>query len=326
MRRRAFIGLIGGAALVPLAARAQQAVLPTIGFLHSGSADQNVNRLASFHKGLADTGYTEGWNVAIEYRWADGHADKLPELAADLIRRKVQVIATPGSTPGSVVAKRATSTIPIVFAVGADALAMGLVKSLGHPEANVTGVTSLNADLAAKRLGLVRELAPAAKNFFIVVNPTSGLSEPALKDAQAGATAAGVTVGVLRASTDTEIEAAFAGLPQGTGTIVMFTPDSFFFTRRSAIAALAMSRSIPTMFDDREYVVAGGLAAYGADWSSIMRLAGQYTGRVLKGEKPADLPVQQADKFAMVINTKTANALGIEVPLKLISTADEVIE
>jgi putative ABC transport system substrate-binding protein len=326
MRRRAFIGLIGGAALVPLAARAQQAVLPTIGFLHSGSADQNVNRLASFHKGLADTGYTEGRNVAIEYRWADGHADKLPELAADLIRRKVQVIATPGSTPGSVVAKRATSTIPIVFAVGADALAMGLVKSLGHPEANVTGVTSLNADLAAKRLGLVRELAPAAKNFFIVVNPTSGLSEPALKDAQAGATAAGVTVGVLRASTDTEIEAAFAGLPQGTGTIVMFTPDSFFFTRRSAIAALAMSRSIPTMFDDREYVVAGGLAAYGADWSSIMRLAGQYTGRVLKGEKPADLPVQQADKFAMVINTKTANALGIEVPLKLISTADEVIE
>ena len=325
MRRRDFIGLAGGAALWPLAARAQQA-MPTIGFLHSGSADQNVKRLAGFHKGLAEMGFTEGQNVAIEYRWADGHADKLPALAAELVERKVQVIATPGSTPGSVVAKRATSTIPIVFAVGADAVAMGLVKSLSRPEANATGVTSLNADLAAKRLGLLRELAPAANRFFIMVNPTSILTDATLRDAETGSASAGVKIDALRASTDAEIEAAFASLPQQTGTVVMFGPDSFFYTRRSAIAALALRRLIPTIFDDREYAAAGGLASYGADWGNIMKLAGQYTGRILKGETPAELPVQQADKFEMVINAKTAKALGLEVPLKLVSTADEVIE
>jgi putative ABC transport system substrate-binding protein len=325
MRRRTFIGLIGGVALSPFATQAQPA-MPTIGFLHSGSAEQNTKRLAGFYKGLADTGFIVGQNVAIEYRWANGQADKLPVLAADLVERKVQVIATPGSTPGSVVAKSATSTIPIVFAVGADAIAMKLVKSLSHPEANATGVTSLNADLAAKRLGLVRELAPAASRFFIVVNPTSILTEATLRDAEVGAAAAGVKIDVLRATTDAEIEAAFAGLPQQAGTVVMFGPDSFFYTRRSPIAALAMRRSIATIFDDREYAVAGGLASYGADWINVMALAGQYTGRVLKGEKPADLPVQQADKFEMVINLKTAKALGLEVPLKLISTADELIE
>jgi putative tryptophan/tyrosine transport system substrate-binding protein len=202
---------------------------------------------------------------------------------------------------------------------------MGLVKSLSHPEANVTGVTSLNADLAAKRLGLVRELAPRASHFFIVVNPTSVLSKPTMKDAEIGAEAAGVKVDVLNASTDAEIEALFTKVTQA-GSVLMFGPDSFFYTRRTAIAALAVRQSIPTIFDDREYAAAGGLAAYGADWGNVMRLAGQYTGRVLKGVKPADLPVQQADKFEMVINVKTAKALGLEVPLKLISTADELIE
>ena len=325
MRRRVFIGLAGAAVLWPFAAQAQQG-MPTIGFLHSGSPEQNAVRLSGFYKGLADVGFVQGQNVAIEFRWANGKADKLPELAAELVQRKVQVIATPGSTPATVVAKRATSTIPIVFAVGSDAIAMGLVKSLSRPEANVTGVTSLNADLAAKRLGLLRDLVPTASRYFIMINPTSVLSEPTVKDSQAGAAAAGVKVEVLRASTDLEIEAAFASLPQQAGTVVMFGPDSFFYTRRSAITALAMRRAIPTIFDDREYAAAGGLASYGADWVNITRLAGQYTGRILKGETPANLPVQQADKFEMVFNIKTAKALGVEVPLKLISTADELIE
>jgi putative ABC transport system substrate-binding protein len=325
MRRRVFIGLAGAAVLWPFTAQAQRG-MPTIGFLHSGSPEQNAVRLSGFYKGLADVGFVQGQNVAIEFRWANGKADKLPELAAELVQRKVQVIATPGSTPAAVVAKRATSTIPIVFAVGSDAIAMGLVKSLSRPEANVTGVTSLNADLAAKRLGLLRDLVPKANRYVLMITPTSVLSEPTVKDTQAGAAAAGVKVEVLRASTDAEIEAAFESLPQQAGTVVMFGPDSFFYTRRSAITALAMRRAIPTIFDDREYAAAGGLASYGADWVNITRLAGQYTGRILKGETPANLPVQQADKFELVFNTKTAKALGIEVPLKLISTADELIE
>jgi putative ABC transport system substrate-binding protein len=324
IRRREFLGVLGGAAAWPVASSAQ--AMPAIGFLHSGSADQNERRLAGFRKGLAELGFTEGRNVAIEYRWADGDPARLPGLAADLIQRNVQVITTPGSTPASVVAKRSTSRIPIVFAVGSDAVSLGLVKSLSHPEANVTGVTSLNADLAAKRLGLLRELVPIANSYFVMINQTSQLSDPTVRDMQRGAAAAGVKVDVLRASTDAEIEAAFASLPQQPGVVVLFGPDSFFFTRRSAIAALAMRRSIPTIFDDREYAIAGGLASYGADWSDVMRLAGQYVGRILKGEKAADLPVQQADKFELVINTKTAKALRVDVPPKLLFTADEVIE
>jgi putative ABC transport system substrate-binding protein len=326
VNRRAFITLLGGVtAAWPLAARAQQPAVPMIGFLHSGSPEQNAKRLAAFRKGLNEAGFVEGQNVAIEYRWAAGESDKLPALAADLIRRRVDVIATAGSTPASVVAKAATTTIPIVFAVGADAVALGLVASLNRPGGNVTGITSLNADVAAKRLGVLRELVPQATRYFTLVNPTSQLAEPFIGDLQAGAASLAIHIDVLHASTDGEIEAAFAGLPQPAGTVLIFPPDAFFYIRRGRIAALAARHTVPTIFDGRDYVDAGGLASYGADFLNVMELAGNYTARILKGEKPADLPVVQAAKFELVINLKTAKALGVTVPPTLLAIADEVI-
>jgi putative tryptophan/tyrosine transport system substrate-binding protein len=236
-------------------------------------------------------------------------------LATDLIRRRVDVIATAGSTPASVVAKAATTTIPIVFAVGADAVALGLVASLNRPGGNVTGITSLNADVAAKRLGVLRELVPQATRYFTLVNPTSQLAEPFIKDLQAGAASLAIHIDVLHASTDGEIEAAFAGLPQPAGTVLIFPPPRRVFLH-----------TVPTIFDGRDYVDAGGLASYGADFLNVMELAGNYTARILKGEKPADLPVVQAAKFELVINLKTAKALGVTVPPTLLAIADEVIE
>jgi putative tryptophan/tyrosine transport system substrate-binding protein len=327
MNRREFIALLGGAAAMwPLGAHAQQTAMPVIGFLHSGSPEQNTKRLAAFRKGLNEAGFVEGQNVAIEYRWAAGQSDKLPALAADLIRRRVEVIATAGSTPAAVVAKAATTTIPIVFAVGADAVALGLVASLNRPGGNVTGITSLNADVAAKRLGVLRELVPQATRYFTLVNPTSQLAEPFIKDLQAGAASLAIHIDVLHASTDGEIEAAFAGLPQPAGTVLIFPPDAFFYIRRARISALAERHTVPTIFDGRDYVDAGGLASYGADFLNVMELAGNYTAPILKGEKPADLPVVQAAKFELVINLKTAKALGVTVPPTLLALADEVIE
>jgi putative tryptophan/tyrosine transport system substrate-binding protein len=326
MRRRDFIKVLAGSAVaLPLAAHAQQPAVPVIGFLHSGSPDQNVKRLAAFRKGLNEAGFVEGQNVAIEYRWAAGQNDKLPALVADLIRRQVAVIATAGSTPASVAAKAATTTIPIVFAVGADAVALGLVASLNRPGGNVTGITSLNADIAAKRLGVLRELVPQATRYFTLVNPTSQLAEPFIKDLQAGAASLGTHIDILHASTDGEIEAAFADLPLA-GTVLVFPPDAFFYIRRARIAALAARHAVPTMFDGRDYVDAGGLASYGADFVNVMELAGNYTARILKGEKAADLPVVQAARFELVINLKTAKALGVTVPPTLLAIADEVIE
>jgi putative ABC transport system substrate-binding protein len=326
IERRKFLATLGGAAAWPVAVRAQQPAVPVIGFLHSGSPEQNAKRLAAFRKGLNEAGFVEGQNVAIEYRWAAGESDKLPALATDLIRRRVDVIATAGSTPASVVAKAATTTIPIVFAVGADAVALGLVASLNRPGGNVTGITSLNADVAAKRLGVLRELVPQATRYFTLVNPTSQLAEPFIKDLQAGAASLAIHIDVLHASTDGEIEAAFAGLPQPAGTVLIFPPDAFFYIRRERIAALAARHTVPTIFDGRDYVDAGGLASYGADFLNVMELAGNYTARILKGEKPADLPVVQAAKFELVINLKTAKALGVTVPPTLLAIADEVIE
>jgi putative tryptophan/tyrosine transport system substrate-binding protein len=287
-------------------------------------ARAECKRLAAFRKGLNEAGFVEGQNVAIEYRWAAGESDKLPALAADLIRRRVDVIATAGSTPASVVAKAATTTIPIVF--GADAVALGLVASLNRPGGNVTGITSLNADVAAKRLGVLRELVPQATRYFTLVNPTSQLAEPFIKDLQAGAASLAIHIDVLHASTDGEIEAAFAGLPQPTGTVLIFPPDAFFYIRRGRIAMLAERHTVPTIFDGRDYVDAGGLASYGADFLNVMELAGNYTAPILKGEKPADLPVVQAAKFELVITLQTAKALGVTVPPTLLALADEVIE
>ena len=327
MRRREFIGLVGGiAAGAPLMARAQPAAVPLIGFLHSGSPAENANRLAAFHKGLALAGFVEGKNVVIEYRWAGGNNEALPALAADLVRQKVALIATPGSTPAAVAAKAATTSIPIVFGVGADPVSLGLVVSLGHPAGNATGVTSLNAELVAKRLGVFRDLVPNAARYFMLVNPASVLATPFTTTLLSVADSVGIHIEVLRASTDVEIDEAFAKVPQQPGNAMVFGPDALFYIRRAHIADLALQRMIPTVFDDRAYVDAGGLICYGANFLNVMEIAGSYAGRILKGEKPADLPVQQPTKFEMVINLKTAKTLGIEVPRTLLLLADEVIE
>jgi putative tryptophan/tyrosine transport system substrate-binding protein len=326
MRRREFFGTVIGASCWALAARAQQPAIPTIGFLHAGSPDENVKRLAAFRKGLADAGFVEGKNVTIEYRWASGKNDQLPAMAADLIRHKVAVITTPGSTAASVVAKAATTAIPIVFSSGTDPVALGLVASLNRPGGNATGITSLNAELAAKRLGLLRDLVPSASRYFTLVKPTSELAAPFLSDLRSASAGSGIQVEVLNANTAGEIDQAFAGLPQTPGNVMVFGPEGFFYIHRAHIAELALRHALPTFFDVRDYVDAGGLASYGSDYSNVMELTGNYVARVLNGEKPADLPVQQATKFELVLNLKTAKALGIEVPPKLLATADDVVE
>jgi putative tryptophan/tyrosine transport system substrate-binding protein len=327
MQRREFIMLLGGAAAGwPLAARAQQPAMPVIGFLHAASAEQNVQRLAAYRRGLSEAGFVEGQNVAIEFRWADGHVDRLPDMAADLIRRQVAVIATPGSTDAALAAKSATTTIPIVFAAGGNVVALGLVASLSRPGGNVTGATSLNSDIAAKRLGLIRQVVPQESRYFALVNPTSVLAAPFVEDLQAGAASLGLHTEILNASTDAEIDAAFAKLPQQSGTVLLASTDAFYFSRHRQIVTRAERRALPAMFDNREYAVVGGLMSYGADFDTVLQLAGVYTGRILKGEKPADLPVMQSAKYEFVINLKTAKALGLTVPATLLALADEVIE
>src|SRR5258708_5976190 len=297
--------MLGGVPLAwPPAVRAQPATRPVIGFLHQGSAAQNVQRLAAYRRGLSEAGFVEGQNVAIEFRWADGHDDRLPDMVADLIRRQVTVIAT--STSAALAAKSATTTIPIVFATGADPVDLGLVASLNRPGGNITGVTSLNSDVAAKRLGLLRELVPRTARYFALINPTSALAKPYTNDLEAGAASLGIRVDLLRASTEQEIDAAFARLPQQPGNVLVFGPDAFFYIRRAQIAALAVRYAVPAIFDVRDYVDAGGLLSYGGDFLDVMQLAGGYTGRILRGEKPADLPVGRTSKFQMGINLKTA--------------------
>jgi putative ABC transport system substrate-binding protein len=291
----------------------------------SASPAQNAKRVGAWLQGLKDGGFVDGQNVRIEYRWANGDESRLPALAADLIGRGVSVIATPGSTPAAMAAKRATTSIPLVVTTGADPVALGIVPSLSHPGGNITGVTSMNADLAAKRLGLLRELAPQASRYFTLINPTSPLAAPSLKDLEAGAARLGIHVEVLRAADDAEIERAFAGLPK-TGAALVFGPDQYLYTRRAKLAALASQLAVPTVFDVRDYVDAGGLSSYGTDYMNVMELAGGYTARVLNGAKPADLPFLQPTKFETVINLKTARTLGLTVPSTLLALADEVIE
>jgi putative ABC transport system substrate-binding protein len=326
MRRREFVGLLGGAVAWPFAARAQQAAMPVIGFLHAGSPEENVKRLAAFRKGLGNAGFVEGQNVAIEYRWASGKDEQLSAMAADLVRRRVIVIATPGSTAAAVVAKAATASIPIVFSSGTDPVPLGLVASLRRPGGNVTGITSLNAELAAKRLGLFRDLVPKASRYFTLVKPTSELAAPFVTDLKGAAASLGIRIEVLNANTADEIDKAFARIPREPGNAVVFGPEGFFYIHRTRIAELALRHALPTIFDVRDYVDAGGLASYGADYLNLMELVGNYTARILKGAQPGDLPVQQATKFELVINRKTAKALGIEVSPTLLATADEVIE
>jgi putative tryptophan/tyrosine transport system substrate-binding protein len=326
MKRRDVLGLFAGAAAWPAVARAQKPGQTLIGFLHASSQKETAKRLAAFQKGLNETGFIDGQNITIEYRWADGDADRLPEMAAELVRRQVALIATPGSGTAAVAAKAATSSIPIVFATGADPVALGLVASLNHPGGNVTGIVSQNVELAAKRLEVLRELVPQATHYFAMVNPGSSLTEPFADDLQAGAKKLGINVGVLKAGSEAEIDAAFAGLPQQSGTVLVLSSDAFLYGRRRQIVALAARYAVPAIYDGRDYVDAGGLASYGADFLNVMELAGNYVGRVLKGEKPADLPVMRSEKFELVINLKTAKSLGLTIPDKMLALADAVIE
>jgi ABC-type uncharacterized transport system substrate-binding protein len=327
MRRRKFIALLGSSVVArPLAVRAQQA-LPAIGFLHGASPGPYAPFLLGFHQGLKEAGYTVGGNVAVEYRWAEDRYDRLPALAANLVDRHVTVIAAAGSTPAALAAKAATTTIPIVFLVGGDPIAIGLVASLARPGGNLTGVTNLTAEVGPKRLEMLHAVVPTAITIALLVNPKSpDLAEPQVQELQAAARGLGLQLHVLNASTEWEIDAAFATLVQLRVDGLVIVPDAFFTTRAEQIAALTLRHRVPAIFQYPEFTAAGGLMSYGSNLRDMLRLSGLYTGRILKGEKPADLPVQQATKVELIINLKTAKALGLTMPTALLVRADEVIE
>jgi putative tryptophan/tyrosine transport system substrate-binding protein len=328
VNRREFITVLGGAAVAwPLAARAQQLAMPVIGFLAPGSRDAYPLYLAAFRKGLNELGFVEGQNVAIEYRWAEGQYDRLPALAADLVRRRVAVIAVPGSPPGALAAKAATSTTPIVFSVGEDPVKLGLVSSLGRPEGNATGINFFTGELGAKRLALLHELVPGAARLAVLVNPSDPLrTEAVLSEVQAAAGALGLQIQVFNASTSREIDAVFSMLARERVDAVFVGPDPFFNTRRVQLSNLAARYLMPATYAVREYAEAGGLMSYGTSLADMFRQVGAYTARILKGTKPSDLPVVQSTKFEFVINLQTARLLGLDVPPTLLARADEVIE
>jgi putative ABC transport system substrate-binding protein len=326
MQRRQFITLIGGASAWPLATRAQQKTLPVVGFLYGGSADDKTFDAAAFRKGLSETGHFEGRNVAIDYRWAEGQYDRLPALMADLAGRQAAVIFT-ASTPATLAAKAATAIIPIVFVVAGDPVEMGLVASLNRPGGNLTGVTNLAAEVGPKRLELLHELVPTAINIAVLVNPASAAqAEPQSRALQAAAPKLGLQLHFFPASTEREIDAAFAALAQQRAGGLVIAPDTFFNTRREQLAALALRYALPTIYQFRDFAAAGGLMSYGTNRAEVFYLSGVSIGRVLNGERPADLPVQQATKVELIINLKTAKALGLTVPPSTLGRADEVIE
>jgi putative ABC transport system substrate-binding protein len=326
MKRRTFIALLGGAAAAwPLAARAQQPGMPVIGFLNGASPDGYAPYVAAFRQGLKEAGYVDGQNATIEYRWAEGHYDRLPALAADLIQRKVTVIAAT-TTPAAQAAKAATSTVPIVFTTGGDPIKLGLVTSLNRPGGNVTGVSNLLVELGSKQLGLLRELAPGTTAIAVLMNPNFPGTERQLRDVEAAARVLGLQLIALTASTEREMETAFATMAQKGGVALLVGVDPFFLERRDHIVALAGRHAIPAIYPVREFAVAGGLMSYGSDFADSYRQAGVYAGRIVRGEKPADLPVQRSTKFEFVINFKTAKALGLAVPNSMQLLADEVIE
>jgi ABC-type uncharacterized transport system substrate-binding protein len=324
--RRDFITLLGGAAAAwPLAARAQQPTMPVIGFLNGASPDGFRPFVAAFRQGLKESGYVEGQNVTIEYRWAEGQYDRLPSLAAELVQQKVTVIAAT-STPAALAAKAATSTVPIVFTTGGDPIKLGLVASLRRPGGNVTGSTQLSVEVGPKRLELARELFPGETTFALLVNPANPVAATISKDLEAVADTLGVRLHVLHASIEADFEAAFATAAQLRAAALVIASDTFFTNRSEQLGALALRHSVPAIYLDREFAAAGGLMSYGGSITDAYRLAGVYTGRILKGEKPTDLPVQQSTKVELIINLKTAKALGITVPLPLSGRADELIE
>ena len=326
MTRRELIAALGGAAVWPATARAQPPS-PVIGFLGSESPARFDGALRMFRDGLGETGYVEGQNVAIEYRWAEGQNDRLPALAGELVRRQVRVIAAPGTTPAALAAKAATTTIPVVFFTAGDPVALGLVGSLGRPGGNLTGATSMGGELAPKRLELLHELLPTATSMALLVNPTNpALAESTARQLQDAARSRGLRLHILHASTERDFDPMFATLAQVRASALVIAVDSFFTGRREQLGALALRHGIPAVYQHRDFAAAGGLMSYGGSLAEGYRLVGVYTGRILKGEKPADLPVQQARKVELIINLKTAKALGLTIPPKLRALADEVIE
>jgi putative ABC transport system substrate-binding protein len=327
LHRRDFITLLGGATAWPIAARGQQAAMPVVGMLEAGNIGANPSVIPAFRKGLSEAGYIDGQTVAIEYRAAEGNYDRLPELAADLLRRRAAVIVTPLSVAATLAAKAATTTVPIVFSTGADPVAAGLVTSLNRPGGNITGVASMNTELNAKRLGLLQELLPAATRLAVLVNPASPrVAEAVVADMQAAASAIGRQVDALIASSGRDIDMAFATMLQTRIEALLVSPDVFFASRRAQIVVLAARHALPVIYANREDAAAGGLMSYGSDVAEISRQLGIYTGRILKGVRATDIPVLRATKFELVINLNTSKALGLNLPPTLLARADEVIE
>jgi putative ABC transport system substrate-binding protein len=325
VKRREFITLLGGAAAWPVGARAQQPTIPVIGFVHGGSQHGQENAIVAFEQGLGETGYVAGKNVTVEYRWAEGQYDQLLKLAADLVRRQVTVIAT-GTPVAALAAKQATTSIPVVFALGSDPVRDGLVASLNQPGGNITGATFFNNLLVAKRMELLHQIVPNTKKIAVLLNPKNANSELETNDSRMAARALGLELVLLRASSEDEIDKSFANLVDQRAAAMLVSGDVLFTTQRKQIAELAMHYAVPTSSAARLQAVAGGLMSYGASISDTFRQTGNYVGRILKGEKAANLPVMQPTKFDLVINLKTAKALGLEVPPSLIARADEVIE
>ena len=326
MKRRAFIALLGGAAAAwPFAARAQQPAMPVIGFLNQESAEVTANLVAGFRKGLSETGFVENQNVAIEYRWAEGHYERLPQLAADLVNRKVAVLAA-AYFPATLAAKAATSTIPIVFISGVDPIAAGLVASLNRPGGNLTGVSNFNTSLTAKRLELLHQVVPRGGSIVVLVNSSSPATQTIESEARSAAEALGVRLDVLGASTEDEIDTAFAAAAQRGAGGMLVAGDAYFNSRRAQLIALAARHRIPANYDRKEIAIDGGLMSYGMNNVDLYRQVGIYTGQILKGAKPADFPVQQPTKVELVVNLNTARSLGLELPTAVLLSADEVIE
>jgi putative ABC transport system substrate-binding protein len=328
MKRREFITLVGSAAAAwPLAARAQQPAMPVVGLLRFGSADTNARNVAAFRKGLNETGYVEGQNVMVEYHWLEGQYNRVPALVADLVRRHVAVIATPGSDVATLAAKAATATIPIVFGVGEDPVKLGLVASLARPGGNVTGINSFSSEVVTKRLALLHELVPKAVRVAVLLNPANAsTAEATLRDVQEAAPTIGLQIQIHNASTIGEIDAVFATFARERPDALLVAPDTFFTSRSVQFVILTARLGIPTSYSNRDTVAVGGLMSYGTDLADMFRQVGIYTGSILKGTKPAELPVLQSTKFEFAINLQMARALGIEVPAGVLSIADEVIE
>jgi putative ABC transport system substrate-binding protein len=324
MKRRAFITLIGGAAAWPMAARGQQPTMPMIGLISAFSPAPA--RMTAFRQGLSETGYVEGQSVAIDYRWAEGRYDLMPDLVADLLGRRVTVIATPGSALAARAAKAATAAVPIVFGVGEDPVKLGLVASLARPSGNLTGVNFLNTELVAKQLGLLRQLVPGASRVAVLVNSANITAETTLRDAEAAAGTIGLHIQVINASTTSEINAAFSNLDSDRPDAIFVGGDGFFNSRRVQLVNLASRHALPAIYADRIFPEIGGLMSYGSDLTDAFRQVGVYVGRILKGAKPADLPVVQSSKFELVLNAQTALMLRLTVPPSLLAAADEVIE